>query len=249
MYKKLKIDPTFQNLIAPLSEDEYNQLEENILAAQECRDTIKVWRGYIIDGHNRYTICKKHKIPYRVEKMRFASKSATKLWIAENQLGRRNLTKAMKIELARTKAEILCETAKANGEPYNLRKKTAELANVGDRTVHKYMQIVKCGTDELVSSVKNGSININSAYNALKVNTREVEVLYDDNDMFFRNTAVCCANVVGRINGICRLYGFLMGDGLVGLAGCEMQDVKEMTKSLDTQVEILNGLRESMSNN
>ena len=53
--KILKIDLGFQILIPPLSDDELHGIEESILAEGRCRDTIKVWKDTIVDGHNRYT--------------------------------------------------------------------------------------------------------------------------------------------------------------------------------------------------
>ena len=67
---KLKIDKEFKTLIRPLSPKEYEQLEANILA-DGCRDPIVTWHGYIIDGHNRYEICRKHNIGFKVKEMSF----------------------------------------------------------------------------------------------------------------------------------------------------------------------------------
>jgi len=107
----LKISPKFKNLIPPLSGEEFSQLEENIIV-QGCRDAIKLWRGTIIDGHNRYAICQKHNIPYETKTMRFPSRQDAELWIIENQQGRRNLTDATRIKLALSKAGLLREKAR-----------------------------------------------------------------------------------------------------------------------------------------
>ncbi|MCL2422065.1 MAG: hypothetical protein FWD03_09430, partial [Defluviitaleaceae bacterium] len=86
----LKIDEDFKKLIPPLLPDELKQLKENILSTGRCRDAIVVWKGYIVDGHNRYAICREQGIPFEVSKIHFASKKDALVWIAENQLGRRN---------------------------------------------------------------------------------------------------------------------------------------------------------------
>lgn len=88
---KLKIDKEFKTLIRPLSPKEYEQLEANILA-DGCRDPIVTWHGYIIDGHNRYEICRKHNIGFKVKEMSFESRDEAVVWICSNQLGRRNIT-------------------------------------------------------------------------------------------------------------------------------------------------------------
>ena len=58
----LKIDPEFQGKIPPLTFEELNQLEANILRDGRIINPIIVWQGLIVDGHNRYTIAKKHPV-------------------------------------------------------------------------------------------------------------------------------------------------------------------------------------------
>ena len=90
---RLKIDPEFRAKIPAISEDEYNQLEENILEAGEVYDPLVVWDGTIVDGHNRWKILQEHDgIRYHVRDMEFADKWAAFEWMYKNQLGRRNLT-------------------------------------------------------------------------------------------------------------------------------------------------------------
>lgn len=87
----LTIDKEFKELIRPLYQQEYAQLEANILS-DGCRNPITVWNGVIIDGHNRYEICTKHGIPFEIEEMHFDYREEAIAWICANQLGRRNLT-------------------------------------------------------------------------------------------------------------------------------------------------------------
>ena len=90
-FQRLKIDREFKDLIPPLSREEYLQLEENIIN-EGCRDPIVVWKECIVDGHNRYEICRRHKIPFRTTEMHFDSREEAILWICKNQLGRRNIS-------------------------------------------------------------------------------------------------------------------------------------------------------------
>lgn len=92
---ELKIDQEFHDLIPPLSPEEYNLLEANILEENAVRDPIIVWRGenIIVDGHNRYRILSEHPdIPYSVLEKDFDSRDEVILWICRNQIGRRNLS-------------------------------------------------------------------------------------------------------------------------------------------------------------
>ena len=93
----LKIDPEFQGKIPPLTFEELNQLEANILRDGRIINPIIVWQGLIVDGHNRYTIAKKHpEIPFTVHEKEFANRYEAIIWICKNQLGRRNLTPEQK---------------------------------------------------------------------------------------------------------------------------------------------------------
>lgn len=88
---ELKIDPEFKGLIKALQPREYLQLENNILT-DGCREAIITWNGIIVDGHNRYEICKRHNIPFRIKEMDFDCREAVIAWICANQLGRRNIS-------------------------------------------------------------------------------------------------------------------------------------------------------------
>ena len=89
----LKIDPEFQNKIPPLTQAEFEQLEENILADGEVYEPIVTWNGVIVDGHNRWKIIQQHpEIPYKTREMDFSDKWAAFEWMYKKQLGRRNLT-------------------------------------------------------------------------------------------------------------------------------------------------------------
>jgi phage N-6-adenine-methyltransferase len=87
----IKANQDFKNLIPPLSAEEYEQLEKNIIA-EGCRDALVTWNGIILDGHNRFEICKKHDVDFDVYEMDFDSDEDAKDWMDKNQLGRRNLT-------------------------------------------------------------------------------------------------------------------------------------------------------------
>ena len=62
----VQIDPEFAALIPPLSRDELAQLERSLLE-EGCCDPLLLWRGKLIDGHNRLALCRKHRLPFRME--------------------------------------------------------------------------------------------------------------------------------------------------------------------------------------
>jgi N6-adenosine-specific RNA methylase IME4 len=192
----LRIDSEFQSLIPKLTTDEYNLLEESILA-DGCRDALVVWNGIIIDGHNRYEICSKHDLPYETTPIIFDSKDEAKIWIINNQLGRRNLPSIDRGILALKKKEILAKKAKENqlsglkqyqddavyeifpkrtdllptlakSEPIDTGKELAKEAKISDRTLDKIEKIAKESTPEIIQSIRDGDLTINKAYKEMK---------------------------------------------------------------------------------
>lgn len=94
---ELRIDPEFEGKIPPLTTEEFQQLENNILADGVVINPIIVWGGVIVDGHNRYRIVSKHpEIQFSTCEKIFADRYEAIAWICKNQLGRRNLTKEQK---------------------------------------------------------------------------------------------------------------------------------------------------------
>ncbi len=62
---ELRTDPEFESKIPPLTDEEFQQLETNILADGVVISPIIVWNGVIVDGHNRYRIVSRHpEIPF-----------------------------------------------------------------------------------------------------------------------------------------------------------------------------------------
>ena len=94
-----RVDPEFQSLIAPLTPEERRQLEANI-AAEGCRDALVVWKGVLLDGHNRFEICTRLGVRYKTSEVELPSREAAKLWIEETQVGRRNLSPDQRAAIA-----------------------------------------------------------------------------------------------------------------------------------------------------
>jgi len=186
MENRLVVDKEFMRLIPPLLEEEYKQLEQNILAEGKLLNPIILWDGIIVDGHNRFYICMKHGIEFELKDMHFDSREEAKLWILENQLGRRNLTDAARIELALKKEELLKrlskERQKLGGKrkgkllsksstetekPVHVQKAIAKKAGISEGTLFMYKQIMEQGNPTLKEAVQNGKLKIGSAYKML----------------------------------------------------------------------------------
>ena len=135
MLQNLSIDPEFESKIPPLREEELKQLEENILADGVVINPLIVWKGIIVDGHNRFEILKEHpEIEYTILEKEFAGREEAIVWICKNQLGRRNLTPEQRRYLV--------------GKQYEAEK----LAHGGNRKIEGEQP--SCHGDNLVSQPK-----------------------------------------------------------------------------------------------
>lgn len=116
LLKDLVIDDEFRSLVRPLTSDEYRTLEENILR-DGCREPLTVWRGIILDGQNRYKICKRWDMPFRTTELQVSSREEAMAWICANQLGRRNLSEEMRRYLIGKRYEIEKKLLRKDNRP------------------------------------------------------------------------------------------------------------------------------------
>ncbi|CAM5334346.1 hypothetical protein [Eoetvoesiella caeni] len=103
----ININEDLRAYIDPLTEDEYAALERSLLA-EGCRDALVLWGDLLVDGHNRYAICKKHGIAFKtVQGHAFESMDDVHLWMIDNHLGRRSVSDFQRGVLALRKKEIV----------------------------------------------------------------------------------------------------------------------------------------------
>ncbi|PWK21639.1 hypothetical protein LV89_03665 [Arcicella aurantiaca] len=106
--KDIIILEEIKRFIPPLLPDEKKQLEQNILEFG-CKDALTVWETtlniaqpnaglsdepcfVLIDGHNRYEICQKFNIDFKIVVVEFANFDKVFDYMIDHQLGRRNLS-------------------------------------------------------------------------------------------------------------------------------------------------------------
>jgi N6-adenosine-specific RNA methylase IME4 len=174
---ELKINKDFQDLIPPLSEEEYSGLEASIIE-EGCRDAIITWNGTIIDGHNRYKICVKSGIEFTTKERVFENETEAKIFIINNQFDRRNLSLYQRSLLVLKLEDIYSIEAKDNQkqskgqgikvrqicQTLNTRKKLAEKAKIGEGTLEKVKKIEQIATPELKEQIASGKFSIDAAY-------------------------------------------------------------------------------------
>lgn len=107
--EEIVVLPELKAYIDPLTPDEYEALERSILD-EGCRDALVLWGNTLVDGHNRYSICQKHGLPFKtVQNERFQNMEDIHLWMIDQHLGRRSVSDFQRGVLALRKREIIAE--------------------------------------------------------------------------------------------------------------------------------------------
>ena len=187
---ELTVDPEFRDLIPPLNEEELKLLEASIVA-DGCESPLIVWNGVIVDGHNRYAICRKREISFSTQEKNFSSRDDAMLWMLRNQLGRRNLNNYQRVELV-LKFEPLVKNAAeqrmmagkaANPVPTLAQGQTkgrtrdhlSEAAGVSHGTFAKAKKLVQSADEETKRELRAGKVTVNRAYTELLEKEHEGE--------------------------------------------------------------------------
>jgi DNA-binding XRE family transcriptional regulator len=191
--KDLKVESEFAGLINPLSEGEHEELSSE-LKKNGCIDPIVTWRGIIVDGHNRYKICKENDIPFTSKEIDLPNREAVKEWIITNQLARRNLSLYAKYEFLEKRGDIKekRETAKKNRlanlrghgitdlpsfgnstENINIQSELAKELGVSKGTISKMQLISKWSrkekvSPEIIAALRRGDTTVTKVYLQIK---------------------------------------------------------------------------------
>ncbi len=198
----MQINENFKQYLPKLKDNEYNQLEKNIIN-DGCRDPLVLWNDTLIDGHNRYKICNEHDILYNTIQMDFDNEIDVKIWMVDNQHGQRNLTEWQEYQLANIKRELLKEKGRARqakggkeygrGIPQKVESRTdssypvkksreviAESLGWSNTKLARADVIEKKATPEVKEQLLEGNISINKAYTEIKkaekIKSRETKI-------------------------------------------------------------------------
>ena len=217
----IKINPELKSLIPPLSEDERSQLEKNLLE-HGCRDPLVVWDGVLLDGHNRYEICQRHGLGYDTVALEFESLEQARIWMRDNQMGRRNLSAAWRIDLQLANKEDLAKIGEKerskkkvgnknaakekttlsqndNDKPpapkHNTQAEVAKAANTSTGMVGM-AEVVRKQAPELWEKAKRDEVTVSAAYKTIK----------KKEDIQKRAEAVTAQTVQESKSTPCRIY-------------------------------------------
>lgn len=204
MQPEYTIDPELQKIMPELSEEEYKELEESLLTDGYKGAPIIVWKqkGIIVDGHNRYSICQKHDIPFEIKELEFDGQDDVVMWMLRAQLGRRNLEPLQRVQIVDKFRPLYQKKAKENqvnaggdkkSENYKktvtanlpqaieekkrnptVDKQLSEIAGVSERTYRMGKQLIDSGNKELIEAVNSKKKSISGAYKELKGQTEKL---------------------------------------------------------------------------
>ncbi len=187
---EITIDKNLSQFVTPLSDQEKEILEQSLID-EGCRDPLVVWNKknklVLIDGHNRFEICEKLNIPYKILKKGFESEEEVKNWMVDNQLGRRNLTpdqlsyyRGLKY-LRNKKALGGYENVKSKGQNVqSTAQKLAQEYNVSEKTIRRDAEFAK-GLDILGRS--NPKLKMKILTGQTKVNKSHLQALAIKDDL------------------------------------------------------------------
>ena len=190
-FDEIQIRSDLQNFITPLSEDSREQLEENI-KLNGCLDPLTIWERkeeelVLVDGHNRYQICSKHDIPFKVRILRFNSEEEAKDWMINHQLGRRNLNpdqlsyfRGLKYERMKKKRGGYDKVLSSGQSGDKTSEVLAREFNVSDRTILRDAEFAK-GIEIIARS--NPSMKNDILLGRIKVKKSDVQTLAQVKDM------------------------------------------------------------------
>lgn len=174
--------PEMEQLFPPLSVEQFSALERDVLE-NGCYAPIIVNESMeIVDGHNRFRICEKHGLPFKMMVFSFADLLEAKQWAVETQRNRRNLSMwelgqiALKLkpdlELAAKnnqglRADLSVNSSKSY-EPVDTRKAMAHTVGIGEQSMGRIAQLTENAPQTLKKALDSKAISINRAWEIMK---------------------------------------------------------------------------------
>lgn len=190
----IQIDEELENLLPKLEIEKYNLLKADIIK-NGCINPIIIWNDLIVDGHNRYRICKENNIEFKTKEMNFANKQEAMIWAWTTQKARRNVDDGTLFKIAEKfrpyyeqkakeqqgkRTDLFQKSEKSEEltfvpndtnveeEKSDTIQKLADIAGVGRNTMNKVIQIQKHAPEPIKDAVESNVISINKGYELTK---------------------------------------------------------------------------------
>lgn len=153
------------------------------------------YKVFLIDGHNRYEICKRHGVEYETTSREFENRDAVKVWMLDNAFGQRNLNDLDKLANRQSKYELLKEKgrekyqatvgrpskekslSKTDNDKHDSRKQIADELGWSTGKLARATIVLNEADDATKAKVRAGDISIHKAYSDIATAKRRNERL------------------------------------------------------------------------
>jgi len=174
--------PEMEQLLPPLSAELFSSLERDILESGCYAPIIVNEELVIVDGHNRFRICEKHGLPFRMLVFSFADLLEAKQWALETQRGRRNLSLWALGQIALKLKPELETAAKAHQgrrtdlsvnspkshTPFDTRKEMAQAVGIGEQAMGRIARLSEDAPQALKDALERKEVSVNRGWKILK---------------------------------------------------------------------------------
>jgi ParB family chromosome partitioning protein len=188
----VEIEPKFRDLLRPLTPDEFEKLERNIIGDGYVRDPLVVWRSKnkLVEGHHRAKIIRKYGMQFPLVYKEFESDADAAKWIIDNQDGQREQSDMDRIITARKFEDMVREDAKrrhdANGGDHGnqytggkvaavenfppppdtskSRDELGRMAGVSGRTYDHGIYALEHAPEPVIQAARDKELSVNAAY-------------------------------------------------------------------------------------
>lgn len=175
-------NPEYEKLMPPLTKDEYEKLKESIKENGLWEPITVNQKNVVLDGHNRFKICKELYIIPRFSVRVFEDSLNEKLYVIDSNLIRRQLPILSKTEIGIKREEIEAEKAKQRmseggkgisfDTPLVAASKAARAVGLSPTTYHRAKTVLEKASPEMIQKVRNGKTSIAYAYQSLKLHQK-----------------------------------------------------------------------------
>jgi len=236
----IKTISQYENLIFPLTDEEYDSLKSSIRTNGLYLPIIISDTGIILDGHHRHKACNELDITGKYKVKKFENILLEKKFVIESNLTRRQLNDYQKGELGIPLLAIQKELAKlrqgkrndltsGSNEPQVTNERTRDIVakqlGLSSTTFERTRKIIESNDEGLKEKLRSGETTVSAAYNKIRndiiqnnsktpeIPTDEYNVCYVDPPWKFDNQ-----NTGGSlISGASQKYPTLSTDDIITL--------------------------------
>lgn len=149
---QIRILPQLESLIPSLTDEQKRILEQSLKEEGRAYNPLWLWGDVLVDGHHRYSICKRLKLPYQVQQVYESAETIEDVMyrMKRDAIGQRNLPPAVE---SRFRAEMVAYRVKQGQGKKEAVKAVAQEANVSERQVYRDVVLAEA-VENLDESVK-----------------------------------------------------------------------------------------------